>query len=459
MKKLVPAIFILLTITNIAFAQDTTYQAPNFPKPMLGHFKIDVKAEDMKRGKGEIISSRKRIYEKYKNNTITLADARELAGLRVSEAVTTGTKAVNDKDFAIVASVHTKYPDKFEAYFLPTMLVDQSPKRLAEVNSIINIGIKKLKNKDVVNLYYLKLILQGTDKDIPVKELEKTNTLYRLASEKAGVAISPVNQLAVICQNRGEIKEAEKYYTSSLNEASGKRDKVLCLTARQGFYTATGNISGALADCKKIILMNEEAQNPLQENYIEALASIVTLYDVKDSYDDALNYMNQLIKSNENKKGTQDHQLLDYSLRSGLETGLGMYDMAKNDLDQEEKILKQSKRALSTDNLKWFYYFNAKYFMAKNNYGAAVANIDKGLSYNERDLELHLLKGDTLLAQKKFPEAIKEYDMLVKYYPAWFNGYYKRGIAYESMGEKDRSKKDFQKAVALSGGYFLPAKR
>jgi len=60
-------------------------------------------------------------------------------------------------------------------------------------------------------------------------------------------------------------------------------------------------------------------------------------------------------------------------------------------------------------------------------------------------------KGDTLFGQKKYEEAVVEYDKVLKNNPKYLKGLYNRGRAYEELGDFKKAEKDFLAAFAIDG--------
>jgi tetratricopeptide (TPR) repeat protein len=181
---------------------------------------------------------------------------------------------------------------------------------------------------------------------------------------------------------------------------------------------------------------------------------MILLDEQKDLYPQALFYFNEELAKSEKRSLDKSSW---YAMRSVLETNMGNNFQAFADLKQAHTLLEQDS-LITTAALGNFYWAGGSYYLGEKNYEAALAYIKQGLVSNKANKQLLLLQGDVYMAQGDYIHAVDSYNMLIKYYPSWYLGYYKRGLTYAANGRKSKMKADFAKALALSNGYFLPAK-
>ncbi|MEE4252497.1 MAG: M48 family metalloprotease [Desulfuromusa sp.] len=83
--------------------------------------------------------------------------------------------------------------------------------------------------------------------------------------------------------------------------------------------------------------------------------------------------------------------------------------------------------------------------------GRALSLANKALQAQPREALFHSLRGDIRLKQKRYREAITNYDRAVQYNRDYFHYYLQRGLARLELGEKAQGEADLKKSIE-----FLP---
>ena len=95
------------------------------------------------------------------------------------------------------------------------------------------------------------------------------------------------------------------------------------------------------------------------------------------------------------------------------------------------------------------YYIKGIYFSNTNNAVQALKNFDNAIAANYNFLDAYRDKGQLLLDQKKYNEALKTFQLALKVAPANAEFYFLIGKAQEALGDKQDAKLNYQRAYGL----------
>ncbi|MGN6165507.1 MAG: tetratricopeptide repeat protein [Flavisolibacter sp.] len=95
------------------------------------------------------------------------------------------------------------------------------------------------------------------------------------------------------------------------------------------------------------------------------------------------------------------------------------------------------------------YYIKGVYFSNTNNAVQALKNFDNAIAANYNFLDAYRDKGQLLLDQKKYNEALKTFQLAQKVAPANAEFYFLIGKAQEALGNKQDAKLNYQRAYGL----------
>ena len=123
-----------------------------------------------------------------------------------------------------------------------------------------------------------------------------------------------------------------------------------------------------------------------------------------------------------------------------------------NHLEQKEEALENFSAAIAMDstNLKGyeergdFYYQNERYDLSDADYRKLIA-LDEG------NIMGYMGIGRNANAEKRYRDAIEQFDYVVKLAPEYSSGYSFRAESYAELGEYDKAIDDILKALSIDG--------
>ena len=118
---------------------------------------------------------------------------------------------------------------------------------------------------------------------------------------------------------------------------------------------------------------------------------------------------------------------------------------------------KNSKAITLTDSLlkakapepEKAYYVKGIYFTNINKAAEALKNFDNAIAANYNFLDAYRDKGQLLLDQKEYDEALKTFQLALKVAPANADFYFLTGKAQQALGNKEEAKLNYQRAYGL----------
>jgi len=95
------------------------------------------------------------------------------------------------------------------------------------------------------------------------------------------------------------------------------------------------------------------------------------------------------------------------------------------------------------------YYFKGLYHENKGDYKEAIKYFDQAISHDYNFLDAYLDKGQTYYDQKKYPEALKTFQLTTKVFPSEALPYYWMGKSQQALGENEQARLNYQTAYGL----------
>lgn len=126
-----------------------------------------------------------------------------------------------------------------------------------------------------------------------------------------------------------------------------------------------------------------------------------------------------------------------------LREGISLYDN-----DQFAASLAYFNNALSTrPKLSVAYLYRARIYRALNDTKAALAELDKGKSYDDTIADLHLETGQIQFERRNYQQAFLDFDKAI-FYGATAEAYYWRGRTRQHLDQPEEAARDLAKAEA-----------
>jgi tetratricopeptide (TPR) repeat protein len=95
------------------------------------------------------------------------------------------------------------------------------------------------------------------------------------------------------------------------------------------------------------------------------------------------------------------------------------------------------------------YYFKGVYYSNINDKAKALYHFNKAIQNDYSFLDAYMDKGKILFESKKYDEAAKTFQLVLKVSATYADGYYWLGKCEEVLGEKDEAKLNYQRAYGL----------
>ena len=92
----------------------------------------------------------------------------------------------------------------------------------------------------------------------------------------------------------------------------------------------------------------------------------------------------------------------------------------------------------------------ARYYL--EDWVAAAASFGRSLDLGNKDWNVQYHRGLSVAGQKKWNDAIRDYDAILRQVQTEWEPYYQRGRAYQELGRHDRAEADCTEAIAVLGG-------
>ena len=242
---------------------------------------------------------------------------------------------------------------------------------------------------------------------------------------------------------RGEFYFTQKKYDASYDDykrcISCDSTHVMCLLKKAGLDIVLGNFSIARAH------INTALRKDQYEPYAYYLRG--RLYKTMGDTDEALSaYMTSL-------------EVNPSYYESYIETGL-IYAAQKNDLAKDYYT---SAIALKPGSVEAWYnkamFLQETGYRDKTRYNEAFACYDSILKRDENFVGAYFNKGFIHLEYlQRYDSASQYFTRAIELYPEYFQAFYNRGLAHESMNKMKLAEQDYRQALALKPDYTEAAK-
>lgn len=218
------------------------------------------------------------------------------------------------------------------------------------------------------------------------------------------------------------IKLADKVIKNNINHAGA-------YLARGRAWYGKGNVRQALADYSQAILLSPETP----DFYV---------------------YRGQAFRSEK----LTNKALADYTkaVEINPDYAVGYYHRGDIYLDQKEyaAALAEYTKAINKQAglavpLPTPYYKRGYVYYQQKEYQAAIRDFNRALELAPEMYECYLYRANSFTATRRYGQAMKDYDYLIRIKPDFALGYYGRALILEERGEPDRAREDFRKAEQL----------
>ena len=139
----------------------------------------------------------------------------------------------------------------------------------------------------------------------------------------------------------------------------------------------------------------------------------------------------------------------------GIGHFIGAQAVISGDMKNYADFTQLRLRIVDVKTSKAFIYMariNNKDRLLANILPTAASSGDRPAKVSTRAID-HLNRGNDLLAEKKFDEALQEFDMAIAINSKFAEAYLKRGIAYAWKGDGDRALTEYNEAIRLRPRY------
>lgn len=95
------------------------------------------------------------------------------------------------------------------------------------------------------------------------------------------------------------------------------------------------------------------------------------------------------------------------------------------------------------------YYYKGLYYSNIDEKGKAIAQFDEAIKHDYQFKNPYIEKGRVLYEQKKYPEAMKVFQLVMTLSPSYADSYFWMGKCQEATGQKAEAKLNYQRAYGL----------
>lgn len=165
---------------------------------------------------------------------------------------------------------------------------------------------------------------------------------------------------------------------------------------------------------------------------------------------DALTLKSEILSQQNNKSGALAYLEKAYALVPS-DPSLA-YDLAYEyaELENPKAVtLADSIIKAKTPEFEKAFYIKAVYMTRVGKTAEAIRNFDAAIQINYNFLDAYRDKGQLLLEQKKYEQALKTFELALKVAPASAEFYYLAGKTQQAMGNKQEARLNYQRAYGL----------
>jgi len=264
-----------------------------------------------------------------------------------------------------------------------------------------------------------------------------------------------------------------KYYYSIKDLPAGLKDieKAIALDSTNAdfyltlssFYFSSNKTSAAKAALEKCI--------KLDENNTEALLKLAELYLYVTKYSESITFINKALKINPyNSKGYFMKGMCYKELKDTAKAISSMTTAVEQDKEYYHAYVQLGLlHAAKKNKLSVNYYKNAidiqpksteawyglaKYYQDMGDWNNAIKSYDSLLNFNPAYKFAYHNKGVIYLTSLKLNEkALESFTNAIKADPKYTDAYWGRGITYQTIGDKENAFADFKACLAIDPEY------
>jgi tetratricopeptide (TPR) repeat protein len=118
-------------------------------------------------------------------------------------------------------------------------------------------------------------------------------------------------------------------------------------------------------------------------------------------------------------------------------------DVWQNDLTLWDDVIKQDQSAAMV------FYKRGTYFLNEKKYPEALADFNKTIELDNKFIKAYFNRGKVYLDNNKYEEAFMDYNKIIELKPGFADAYYSRGLVYFNKKSYEESVKDCSKAIEL----------
>ncbi len=279
-------------------------------------------------------------------------------------------------------------------------------------------SIKQTPKKD--ELYFRRAVLLNTN-NLPEPALVDFKTAWSIKKEERyALGIS-----TLLLEKKPD--SAILFLTQALKEIP---NSLLLQLSLARAYAAQNKIEEALKICNDILQMNPQQVDILKMkadlldkkgNNVEAIATLEKAYQLAP-FDVELNYILAL-----------------------------QYAETKN-----AKVLSLCDSLIKADSIEAHaepYYYKGIYYSNIGDQAKALSMFDEAVKHDYTFLDGYIEKGSLLYEMKKYPEALKVFNLALTISPDYADNYYWIGKCQEAMGQKQEARLNYQRAVGLNANF------
>jgi tetratricopeptide (TPR) repeat protein len=200
--------------------------------------------------------------------------------------------------------------------------------------------------------------------------------------------------------------------------------------------------------------------------------SLARGYDAQNKTDDALRICEEILQKNPeqvdllkmkaallSKKGneTEASTILEKAYRlAPFDVELNYILALKFAETKNPKVISLCDSLIRADSLGIHaepYYYKGIYYSNINEKGKALSLFDDAIKHDYYFLDGYIEKGGILYDMKKYPEALKVFNLALTISPKFADTYYWIGKCQEAMGQKEEARLNYQRAYGLNNNF------
>lgn len=126
-----------------------------------------------------------------------------------------------------------------------------------------------------------------------------------------------------------------------------------------------------------------------------------------------------------------------------------MPELAGRDMELGELRFQQAMAFLEENSEAYALFDEAERAIADNDLDIALLNLDAAINMVPGEARFQGLKGDILLYQEEYTEAVNSYDEAILKDDEYYDYYLGRGVAYARLGERNQARTDLEHSSRL----------